>query len=190
MAIFHFRLREIDDVEPWVHGSTRRLPWFGLTDGYSWLRLGELDIGALRPEIAPDPAWPYADYQVARVWEDVLKAASRGLTPVPSDVSARVAPDPVAFAEWLERRYQEIEGAGGEDRWDLLEGFEVWRVRRLSPSDALGGLDLLISSTDDHVTLSYRTYDPFRIEARGPFACDARTSSPSSDDSIERSWMR
>jgi hypothetical protein len=167
MAIFHFRLREIDDVEPWVHGSTRRLHWFGLTDGHSWLRLGDVDIGALRPEIAPDPVWPYANYQVARVWEDVLKAASRGLTPVPSDVSARVARDPVAFAEWLERRYAQIDAAGGEDRWDGLEGFELWRVRRLETTDALGGLDLLMSSTDDEVTLSYRTRDPVRVEAQG-----------------------
>ncbi|MBN8614226.1 MAG: hypothetical protein J0L92_26745 [Deltaproteobacteria bacterium] len=167
MAIFHFRLREIDDVEPWVHGSTRRLHWFGLTDGYSWLRLGDVDVGALRPEIAPDPAWPYLDYQVARVWEDVLEAAAHAFTPVPSDASARVAPDPVAFAEWLERRYREIDGAGGEDRWDLLEGFEVWRVREVAPSDALGGVDLSISSTDDEVTLSYRTRDPVRVEARG-----------------------
>ena len=167
MAIFHFRLREIDDVEPWEHGSTRRLHWFGLTDGHSWLRLGDVDIGALRPDIAPDPSWPYASYQVARVWEDVLRAASRGLTPVPPDVSAKIAPDPVAFAEWLERRYREIDEAGGEDRWDVLEGFELWRVRRLETSDALGGLDLLMSSADDEVTLSYRTRDPVRVEARG-----------------------
>jgi hypothetical protein len=167
MAIFHFRLREIDDVEPWEQGSTRRLHWFGLTDGSSWLRLGDVDIGALRPEIAPDPAWPYAEYQVARVWEDALKAASHGLTSVPSDVSARVASDPVAFAEWLERRYAQIDAARGEDRWDALEGFEVWRVRRLETSDALGGVDLLMSSTEHDVTLSYRTRDPVRVEARG-----------------------
>jgi hypothetical protein len=82
-------------------------------------------------------------------------------------VAARVAPDPVAFDEWCERRYREIHAAGGEDRWDLLEGFEVWRVPGVDPSDALGGVELLISSTEDEVTLSYRTRDPVRVEAHG-----------------------
>jgi hypothetical protein len=94
---FRFELRPVDKITPWG-GQDRMLHWFGLTDGWYWieldghelLRYSDTTLRRWRGE-GYDAARPYVDYQVVRLWEDVIQLAPAVLEPVPADLARFVA---------------------------------------------------------------------------------------------------
>jgi hypothetical protein len=95
--LFHFRLRELSEVTPWVYEGQRYLQWFGLTEGWYWLQVNERDeLFRYSPELLAhwqadsfgrEPFFlPYADYYVVRFWEDVLELLPCILKPLPPDL--------------------------------------------------------------------------------------------------------
>ncbi|MEU4619620.1 DUF5984 family protein [Actinoplanes sp. NPDC023801] len=96
---FRFELRPPDEVEPW-DGDPPMLHWFGLTDGWYWIEVGEYDL--LRRTGVEDPR-PYIDYQVARLWEDVNLVSPAALEPVPDDLLTFIASDSESWVyNWLQ----------------------------------------------------------------------------------------
>lgn len=91
--LFNFQLRPLSEVTPWVYQGQRYLHWFGLTEGWYWLRVNENEeIFRYSPELladwygeyAEEPALlPYADYYVVRLWKDLLEMLPRILKPHP-----------------------------------------------------------------------------------------------------------
>lgn len=94
-----FRLRPLPEITPWhdVDGSNPHLDWFGLTDGWYWLKVGEVELFRYRRTVldkwareAQGAQWftrmnglPYVDYQVAQFWGDLLGFLPDVLAPVP-----------------------------------------------------------------------------------------------------------
>lgn len=93
-----FRLRPVDDIAPWqpVPSPDARTPdwlrrpnlgWFALTYGWYWIEVGQAELYRYSQEAVnamvreqPDAPWasellqmPYDDYQVSRLWEDLLE---------------------------------------------------------------------------------------------------------------------
>ncbi|MCC2313633.1 DUF5984 family protein [Cellulomonas xiejunii] len=93
MIAFRFELRRLDDVAPWGDAQPT-LHWFGLTDGWYWLEVGGDQVLRLAQDDGPHP---YVDYEVARLWEDVLALTPAVLEPVPADLVPFVASD---RADW------------------------------------------------------------------------------------------
>ncbi|MEV0297735.1 DUF5984 family protein [Nocardia sp. NPDC050710] len=93
---FQFELVPVEEVVPW--GTDRNLHWFGLTEGWYCLDVGGVDLlryteqtTARHPLEGERAAPPWADYYVARLWEDMLQALPYILEPVPDDLVDIVA---------------------------------------------------------------------------------------------------
>jgi hypothetical protein len=85
---FGFDLRPLGDIVPWGKADDLSLHWFGLTDGWFWIELdGHVllrysDRCAARFQLDR----PYVDYQVVRLWEDLITLIPAVLEPVPADL--------------------------------------------------------------------------------------------------------
>src|SRR5688572_24246685 len=102
--LFNFRLRDMRDVQPWTDSDgSNFLSWYGLSDGWYWLRCGEHELFRATPEImahwkmASDAC--YCDYQVAKLWGDILQMLPEILDPVPADLTKYIA-EFSGEAEW------------------------------------------------------------------------------------------
>jgi hypothetical protein len=125
-AQFHFRLRPVDEILPW--GNERpSLSWFGLSDGWYWLEIDGQElfrVSDTRPKIPP-----YVDYQVVRLWEDILEIAPDVLGEVPSDIAAQLC-DPDGWLAAVER----IQADDTLDEELVENGLGWWRARYLDSS--------------------------------------------------------
>jgi len=98
--LFNFQLRSLGQVLPWQSQGQSYLHWFGLTDGWYWLHLGEVElfrytdaIMAVWRETTDDVAvLPYVDYQVVRLWEDIQEILPHILEPIPDAVLQKIEP--------------------------------------------------------------------------------------------------
>jgi hypothetical protein len=98
---FTFQLRQMGAIAPWhdADGSHAHLGWFGLTDGWYWIAAGAAEFFRYSQSLVDKwtrgysgapwlEALPYVDYQVSRLWEDVLGllpwTASRSMASVPT----------------------------------------------------------------------------------------------------------
>lgn len=98
--LFEFRLRVIDEVDPWGSEGAYSLSWFGLTDGWYWLKCGNDElfrysnviVESWKSENPQSCALPYVDYYVVRLWEDILQILPAVLTPVPTELLRRIEP--------------------------------------------------------------------------------------------------
>jgi len=136
---FHFHLRQLVDIAPWhnADGSNPHLGWFGLTDGWYWIEAGSAELFRYnRPLVAKwrreysDVPWlealPYVDYQVSRLWEDVLEILPAVLDPVPSRLAHALGPDE-PWINWERAAKTAVEQAPHEqEAWDLLESAAGW----------------------------------------------------------------
>jgi len=111
--LFEFQLRPIEKVVPWGNEGDYSLGWFGLTDGWHWLQCGEEELfrysdsvlasGKYEGRQQSDP--PYADYQVVRLWEDVLDMLPDVLSPVPLNLLDKIQPGLEADS-WIDRVFE------------------------------------------------------------------------------------
>ena len=98
--LFQFQLRPIDDIVPWGSEGDYSLSWFGLTDGWYWLKCGEEELFRYADSVLASRKYegrqqadpPYVDYQVVRLWEDVLEMLPEILTPVPVELLRKIEP--------------------------------------------------------------------------------------------------
>lgn len=91
---FGFELTPLAEVGTWGR-ETPRLHWFGLTDGWYWIELGEIRL--LR--FSADYEIPYVDYYVVRLWEDLLGLLPAVLEEVPADLVGFLRSDHLGWNE-------------------------------------------------------------------------------------------
>ncbi|HEU5386015.1 MAG TPA: DUF5984 family protein [Streptosporangiaceae bacterium] len=96
MIRFRFGLTPLARVLPWggqEPGQEPRLHWFGLTDGWYWIELGDgrellryspRTVARLRQGPGAVVSHPYVDYYVARFWEDLALLTPAVTQPVPA----------------------------------------------------------------------------------------------------------
>jgi hypothetical protein len=100
---FRFGLCPVDEVSPWGGAGDRpMLRWFGLTEGWYWIQVGEYEL--LRYRQLDHPAC-YVDYYLARLWEDLIVLTPDVLEPVPADLQPFIASDPTQWVRevWASR---------------------------------------------------------------------------------------
>jgi hypothetical protein len=90
-----FKLRELKGIQPWGTPPHLSLSWFGLTDGAYCIEAPAgrlLDFGG---DPVPGLGVTWCDYQVARLFEDLIDLLPTALEPVPADIVER-------FLAWQE----------------------------------------------------------------------------------------
>jgi hypothetical protein len=147
---FNFRLRPMGEIDPWgpIPSPDARTPdwprrpnlsWFGLTDGWYWLDAGGTELfrhsQALMEMAAREHAgepWlermnglPYVDYQVSRLWEDVLDMLPDVLEPVPQPLAGALTDG--LWAVWeREAEAALLQALPKDEAWDTLEAAAGW----------------------------------------------------------------
>lgn len=98
--LFNFHLLPIEDVSLFGYENQRSLHWFGLTDGWYWLCVGDDELfryheTRLEKWKAAGETWDhlYVEYQVVRIWEDIQDILPSILEPIPAAIHQRCDPN-------------------------------------------------------------------------------------------------
>jgi hypothetical protein len=127
MALFEFKLKPLREVMPWGQEPKLSLHWFGLTDGIYYMNVGEDQLFRSSKEILLHwkKEWPdldinceYVDYQVVRLYEDLLD--------ILVDVMQAI---PVELQQYVES--QKSQEFWEEKLWDIFNSTEDEEVEGL-----------------------------------------------------------
>ncbi len=130
--LFQFQLHPLNEVTTWSSAGNRPyLHWFGLTDAWYWLHMdAQNELFRYSPEILknwhqnnPEHffAHPYVDYQVVRLWEDLLQILPEVLEPLPPPLAQMLETQEQTLS-WIDLYYQWT-------RADLEPGSTLWNTR-------------------------------------------------------------
>jgi hypothetical protein len=120
--LFNFTLVPVENVPPWVEPGNLRLDWFGLTDGQYWIEAGEASLLEYSKQVRERFGGPpYCDYQVVRLYEDVLDMASYVLDPIPSILVPYISGNSGQAWEATFRSWK-------ENHDDHLDNARIWEI--------------------------------------------------------------
>lgn len=130
--LFSFNLLPLDQVDAWGEPGELRLHWFGLTLGEYWIRAGTDTLFEYKEPTGTSASGRYCEYQVSRLYEDVLEIIPAILEPVPTDLIRYISGDSARqfenrICEWEE---SSEESAEGSDRWDRVYEASLWIAER------------------------------------------------------------
>lgn len=145
MALIEFELLPLQEIQPWGEKPNRTLNWFALTDGNYHINVGSEQLFRYSPEIMED--WHkndpisknltiYSDYQVARLWEDILDLLPNILQPIPAEVSHYIV-TAEAEQKWQNRIDKYYEKAKADEQFVLYESAAFWWGARRLPTEHL-----------------------------------------------------
>ena len=93
MALFEFNLVPLVDLLPWGEEPNLSLTWYGLTDGHYYMNVGDAQLFRYSDPILQlwsdereEYQHSYFEYQVARLYEDILYALPDIIQPIPDRV--------------------------------------------------------------------------------------------------------
>jgi hypothetical protein len=161
--LFNFKLVPVREITPWGTPPKLSLSWFGLTDGYYFMQVGTDTLFEYTDEIVRhrnehypgSTANNYVDYQVVRLWEDVLQMLPAVLTPLPDRLQARLFYEWKDIADrWLDAM-EEHHHANDADV-DLYYDAICWIRERQLPTNYLAqGPRIWMWSTDTRVHICW-----------------------------------
>lgn len=131
--LFQFELRPLDQIQPWGAPADPNLHWFGLTDGEYWIQAGEHRLFEYaNPAQARPGGSRFCDYQVVRLYEDVIDLASYALEPVPEELQQYIEIDESKPWKYFWSKWCEAidEHDVSEETLDLLDDAGSWMGRR------------------------------------------------------------
>lgn len=156
---FGFELDAVNKIQPWGEPPNASLHWFGLTSGRYWIETPVGEVLRYTPEIRKlwNFPFPYVDYQVARMLEDLQEHLPDALEPVPEDVATLATP-----RGWLEQLdswiNEECSESEGRQRWELYEAaMSWWWHRELDTAYLSHGPRISIWRTDDEIHFRWTT---------------------------------
>ena len=155
MPLFNFILRPTAEIQPWGKPGQHSLSWFGLSDGWYWLELDGQELFRTREPAAPGEP-PYADYQIVRLWEDLLDVVPAVLAPVPSDL-ARLLEAPERFLTTVERLQEDDLAEENSPASRVYDGLAFWHARGLTSGHLVGAPDLWLWRDDQTVHALWRS---------------------------------
>jgi Family of unknown function (DUF5984) len=148
--LFEFRLRGVAEVAPWGCDGEMSLSWFGLTDGWFWLTVKDEELFRARK---PREGSQYVNYQVVRLWEDLLDIVPRVLAPVPADVARRLER---GWLTWYRSVRTWVADAEVDDEFDRRALSVTWLgERRLATGYLVGGPNVAFWRIDDVVHVAW-----------------------------------
>lgn len=92
MPLFNFTLTPLEKVQPWGEPGDLSLSWFGLTDGRYWLETSGAKLFEYHPDTDLElDGTRYVDYQVSRLYEDILDIVPSVLKPIPESLQKEIS---------------------------------------------------------------------------------------------------
>jgi hypothetical protein len=164
MSLFEFKLKDLQDVQPWGEEPDLYLHWFGLTDGIYFINAGNDQLFRTSELIlrhwskqycSIDLNQPFVDYQVVRLYEDLLEILPDILNPVPAAVNALVE-TLSAQKRWrsgLDRYFDADENDVLDDLY--IQATEWWSFRKLSTLHLTQGPDIWFWRVNDTVRIRW-----------------------------------
>lgn len=165
MALFEFKLKPLQEVVPWGEKPDLNLHWFGLTDGIYYMNVGGEQLFRSSIEILNhwkkkhpdlDVNQPHVDYQVVRLYEDLLERLTDILQPIPTELQTYVISHQ-SQDDWekeLWKIYNSTEDEGIESLYYLAT--EWWnRCRGLSTMHLNHGQNIWLWRTGDTVHIRW-----------------------------------
>jgi hypothetical protein len=140
--LINFTLLPVQEVVPWGTPGNLSLSWFGLTDGQYWLETGSSILLEYTQVARSLGCKQYCDYQVVRLYEDLLDMLPYVLEPVPASLVPYISGETaITWQRTFERWCEEYEDRVSEDRyWEVVTAATEWQSKRhldsayLSPS--------------------------------------------------------
>jgi hypothetical protein len=164
MSLFEFKLKDLRDVLPWGEGPDQYLHWFGLTDGIYFLNVGNDQLFRASELIlrywskqcnSIDLDQPYVDYQVVRLYEDLLDILPDVLDPVPAVVNTLIETSS-AQMNWRSGFGWYFEADENDELDDLYsQATEWWSFRKLSTLHLTQGPDIWFWRINDTIRIRW-----------------------------------
>lgn len=146
--MFEFELTPLELVTPWGESPNLSLHWFGLTYGKYRIRVGKdylLNYSAGYSTHTGD-ATSFVEYQVVRLWEDILEMLPSILEPAPDELHYLLESSATERKNFLGRAIDE----------DLPESSTYWLCdRELDCGYLATAPQISIWSTESDVTISW-----------------------------------
>jgi hypothetical protein len=157
--LFQFELRALDQIQPWGAPEDPNLHWFGLTEGHYWIQAGEHKLFEYS---SAAQAWSqvprFCEYQVVRLYEDVIALAPYALEPVPQVLQRYISLDESRpwnyyWTKWC----QALDSSGtSEKRMNMLEDAGPWMARRtLDSAHLTPSTNIVLWSDQDTVHIQW-----------------------------------
>lgn len=143
--LVNFTLLPVEKIQPWGSPGNFSLSWFGLTDGHYWIQAGESTLFEYSDHAQVNGAPRYCNYQVIRLYEDLMEMLPYILEPEPTSLVEYLSGDTgIAWHEnyrlWFDRNVDHLE----PDRCTaIIDASTTWIRKRsldsayLSPSASI-----------------------------------------------------
>lgn len=156
--LFNFRLTPVAEVIPWSHEGHPYLSWFGLTCGQYWINVGDHTLLEYAQQIQCADSPRYYEYQVARIYDDILDILPHALEEVPAPLVKYASIEfGTLLADGLPKWDAHCKMAKNEDEyWDTLGDATEWlRLRRLTCDYLAPSAHIMIWSHKDQVHIEW-----------------------------------
>ncbi|HWB07086.1 MAG TPA: DUF5984 family protein [Verrucomicrobiales bacterium] len=128
--LFNFTLAPLERIEPWGFPEEYRLHWFGLTEGEYWLEAGDSRLLEYSEQARREDGMSrYCEYQVARLYEDVMEMAPDVLEPVPAALVRCISGE--SGRRWWEMFCSWYADREDDPPMDIVGAVNEWRRKRL-----------------------------------------------------------
>jgi hypothetical protein len=165
MPLFNFRLKPLMEVTPWGTGDAQSLHWFGLTDGWYWLDVGEEELFRYTPQLIQhlkrSDNFPYVDDQIVRLWENVIGLLPTILEPLPLSLLHKINVYESWF-HWIEKAQQWIDATEDQQLIDVYtDALDWWGARQLWTGHLINGPRIALWSDGPliHLEWDHRGFD-------------------------------
>jgi hypothetical protein len=154
----NFILAPFKEVIPWGDPPKQSLHWFGLTDGQYWIDVGDQTLFEVTEETCEALGCArYCDYQVARLYEDLIDMVPSVLEPLPLELVPYVSGDSAkawdkTLTQWCNREDSELDDA----YWNTMDLAVTWRGQRCLDTGHLASpTDIRMWSDQDNVYIEW-----------------------------------
>jgi len=161
--IFNFSLVSVEQVQPWGEANDKSLSWFGLTDGQYWIEVGNKKLFEYSDSfLQKQGGTRYCDYQIARLYEDILTITPYALETIPDFlvpyISGRTGSDwAIKYRSWREKKHPSL---SEDEFWRIAELAYSWVGERVLDSLYLmQGPRILIWSNSEGINIEWNNKD-------------------------------
>lgn len=161
-VLINFTLAPLEKIVPWGTPGNYRLHWFGLTDGEYWISAGEATLFEYSEQVQAAGANRYCDYQVVRLYEDLIDMLPYVLEPVPKSLMQYVCGETArawqkTYSDWCDKNYDVLDPSHINQIVDLAV---VWTGKRSLDSAYLSpSANIAIWSDDENVHIEWDNRD-------------------------------
>jgi hypothetical protein len=172
--LFDFSLRSLNEIDPWGEPPNLSLSWFGFTDGFYRLKVGSNYLFDYSGDYIKHceekltifkQGSSYVDYQVVRLWEDILDILPNVLEPIPEDLCVFLEMSQADWNSWWDKvaDWEEAQIKLGRDEDSTFSvvdmAIELRRSRYLHSAHLRNSPNIWIWSTDLRVNISWDNQD-------------------------------